>query len=317
MITSTQTVRPPKHAFTVDVEDYFHVTAFEGCVPRCDWSRFESRVEWSTRRLLELLGRHNARATFFVLGWVAEAFPQLVREIDQAGHEIGSHSYWHRLVYHLEPEKFRQDLRLSKHVLEDITGKRVTLYRAPSFSITNRSLWALDILAEEGFLGDSSIFPIRRIRYGVPRSRRDLYRVETKAGPLWEFPPTVWRLARLNLPMAGGGYFRLYPGAVTRFALRRVSRTTQRPLMFYTHPWEVDPDQPRLNAGTRLARFRHYVNLGRTEKKLDKLLARFEFGCMGDVLAAEQPAEKAAVQVGELANGHRDGRRRGAVGRRQ
>jgi polysaccharide deacetylase family protein (PEP-CTERM system associated) len=280
------------NALTVDVEDYYQVTAFERHVDRRNWSDFPSRVVANTQRLLRLLEQHDAPATFFILGWVAHRFPELVREIHRAGHEIGSHSYWHRLIYTLTPDEFRNDLRLSKSVLEDIIGEPVRAYRAPSFSITRRSLWALDILAEEGFTCDSSIYPIYHDRYGIPNAQRRLHQIETPSGPLWEFPPSVVRLGRMNLPVSGGGYFRLYPLTWTTRSLRRINRR-QQPFMFYIHPWEIDPDQPRLQAGSRLSRARHYVNLGRTEHKLSRLLTQFRFSRMADCI--QQEAELCVV----------------------
>ena len=274
------------HAFSVDVEDYFQVSGFENDIGRDDWDRHESRVVPNTQRVLDLLARHNVRATFFVLGWTAERHPELVRQIHDAGHEIGSHSYWHRLVYDLTPEEFRADLRKSREALEAACGATVTAYRAPSFSITRRSLWALDILAEEGFQIDSSIFAVHHDRYGIPDANPRLHRRTLPAGELWEFPPPVVRLPGVNLPVGGGGYFRLYPFRWTSHCLARIERAGH-PFVVYVHPWELDPEQPRLPAGTRLSRFRHYVNLHRTERKLDALLRRFAFGSVGDAVAVE------------------------------
>jgi polysaccharide deacetylase family protein (PEP-CTERM system associated) len=214
---------------------------------------------------------------------VAQRHPNLVREIQSAGHEIGSHSYWHRLIYEQTPEVFRRDLRQSKAVLEDILGDRITSYRAPSFSITRQSMWALDILAEEGIRYDSSIFPIHHDRYGVPNGQRFPYRVDTTSGDLWEFPLSTVRVRRWNLPIAGGGYFRLYPFSVTRRMLARINRGGN-PFVFYVHPWELDPDQPRLGLGSMKSRFRHYVNLRSTHEKLDRLLGRFRFGTLREAL---------------------------------
>jgi polysaccharide deacetylase family protein (PEP-CTERM system associated) len=281
------------NAFTVDVEDYFHVSAFERHIDRGRWHEYESRVGVNTRRLLDLLDRHGVRGSFFVLGWVAQQDPELVRDIDRAGHEVGSHSFWHRLVYEQTPEEFRHDVRQSRDVLEQIIGRPVTAFRAPSFSITRRSLWALEVLVEEGFQIDSSIFPIYHDRYGIHDAKPHIHEIHTPAGSLWEFPPAVVRLGRLNLPVSGGGSFRLYPGAWMRQCLARLNRAG-RPFMFYVHPWEVDPHQPRLNAGSRLSRFRHYVNLSRTEAKLHQMLRQFRFGGMGDVLAAHHPSAVAA-----------------------
>jgi polysaccharide deacetylase family protein (PEP-CTERM system associated) len=273
------------NAFTVDVEDYYQVSAFEKHVHRDEWDQWESRVVASTQRLLTLLDRHSVKGTFFVLGWVAQRYPQLVREIHDRGHEIGSHGYWHRLIYENSPEEFRADLRRSRDVLEDVTGVRVTAHRAASFSITARSLWALEILAEEGFTVDSSIFPIRHDRYGIPGAEPRLHQLTTPAGQLWEFPPSVARFGRMNLPVSGGGYFRLYPFVLTSYCLRKINRA-RHAFMFYVHPWEVDPDQPRVPARSKLTRFRHYVGLRGTERKLDRLLTRFRFGRVSDVIEA-------------------------------
>ncbi|MBM4001242.1 MAG: DUF3473 domain-containing protein [Planctomycetes bacterium] len=272
------------NAFTVDVEDYFHVSAFEGHFDRHSWDSHPCRVLKNTRRILELLDRHNVQGTFFVLGWVADRYPKLVREICRAGHELGSHSYWHRLIYRLDPDEFRMDLRESRDVLEQISGKRVTLYRAPSFSITRQSMWALEILAEEGFRIDSSVFPVYHDRYGIPDAPPEIHRVATPAGSLIEFPATTTRIGPLNMPVSGGGYFRLYPVDLTLRALRSVNERLERPFMFYIHPWEVDPDQPRVRAGSMTARMRHYVNLHRTEDKLDRLLSEFSFDTVSRVV---------------------------------
>jgi polysaccharide deacetylase family protein (PEP-CTERM system associated) len=274
------------NALTVDVEDYFQVSAFERQVRREDWDRYESRVVPNTKRILALLGRHQVKATFFILGWVAERFPDLVGEIQGAGHEIGSHGYWHRLIYDQAPDEFRHDLCRARDVLEGIAGSRVLAYRAPSFSVIERSRWALDILAAEGFEIDSSVYPIHHDRYGMPDARPDLHRLQTSAGPLWEFPPSSVRAVGKNIPVGGGGYFRLYPLGVTTRWLAQINRKQQRPFMFYVHPWELDPGQPRLRAGSRLSRFRHRVNLATTERKLDRLLSQFRFAPVGEVIGA-------------------------------
>lgn len=274
------------NAFTVDVEDYYQVSAFEKHVPRDQWDQWESRVVANTRRILALLDRRQVKGTFFVLGWVAQRHPRLVREIHAQGHEIGSHGYWHRLIYEHSPGDFRDNLRRSRNVLEDAIA-RVTAHRAASFSITARSLWALEILVDEGFSVDSSIFPIHHDRYGIPGAEPRLHRLATPAGPLWEFPPSVARIARMNLPVSGGGYFRLYPLFWTHYCLGRINRRGRQPFVFYIHPWEIDPDQPRVAGPSRLTRFRHYVSLGQTERKLDRLLARFRFGRVSNVVAAQ------------------------------
>ncbi len=273
------------NVFTVDVEDYFQVSAFEKHVRRDQWGQWESRVVSNTHRILQLLDRHHVRATFFVLGWVAQRHPRLVREIHACGHEIGSHGYWHRLVYQQTPEEFRTDLRRSRDALQETLGRPVTAYRAASFSITRQSLWALEILVEEGFLADSSVFPIRHDRYGIPDAEPGPHRLKTPAGSLWEFPPSVARFAGINLPVGGGGYFRLSPLPWTLFCLRRINRIRRQPFMFYVHPWELDPEQPRIRAASRTSRFRHCVHLSQNERKLDRLLATFRFGRLCDVIA--------------------------------
>jgi polysaccharide deacetylase family protein (PEP-CTERM system associated) len=272
------------NAFTVDVEDYFQVSAFEKTIARDQWSQYTSRVVANTHRILDLLASRDVKATFFVLGWVADRFPQLVRDIHDAGHEIASHGYEHRLVYNQTPDQFRDDLRRSLIAIEDACGVLPTAYRAPSFSITKKSIWALEILAEEGFRVDSSIYPIYHDRCGIPGAEPKIHRIETAAGPLWEFPPSVARFARLNLPVSGGGYFRLYPLPLTLHCLKRINRAAKQPFMFYVHPWEIDPQQPRLKAGTRVSRFRHRVNLAKTEGKLDVLLRKFRFGRLCDIV---------------------------------
>jgi polysaccharide deacetylase family protein (PEP-CTERM system associated) len=268
---------------TIDVEDYFHVSVFDGIVPRHLWEGFESRVCANTERLLELFESYEVRGTFFVLAWVAERFPHLVRQIADAGHEIASHGYGHRLVYDQTPKAFRDDVRRAKAILESAGGKPVLGYRAPSYSITPRSLWALDILIEEGYRYDSSIFPIRHDRYGIPISPRHVYLLERPVGALIEAPGSTTRFGLFNLPVAGGGYFRILPYAWTRWGINRVNRLEGRPVIFYLHPWEIDPEQPRLKVGF-LSRFRHYRNLGETEPRLRQLLSDFRFGPMAAVL---------------------------------
>jgi polysaccharide deacetylase family protein (PEP-CTERM system associated) len=280
------------NAFTVDVEDYFQVTNFESVVARSQWSQLETRVVANTHRLLELLAARRVAGTFFILGWVADRFPQLVRDIRAAGHELACHSYWHYLVYKQTPDEFRADLRRARQAIEDAAGQKVTAYRAPSFSITRQSLWALEILVEEGFTLDSSIFPTRHDRYGIPGTECRLHRIHTPAGPIWEFPLATRQLGRFSLPVSGGGYFRLYPFSVTHSCLASLNRLAQS-FSFYVHPWEVDPQQPRIVGASGLSRFRHYVNLGSTEKKLRRLLASFRFGTMSEVLAAQGQSPQA------------------------
>lgn len=270
---------PIVNAMSVDVEDYFHVSVFDGIVPRSEWASMASRVVRNTGRLLDIFDEFEVRSTFFVLGWVGERHPELVRTIAARGHEVASHGYAHRLVYDQTRAAFREDVRRAKAVLEDACGRRVAGYRAPSYSITPRSLWALDVLIEEGYQYDSSIFPIRHDRYGIPVSDRQPYRVDRSHGSLIEVPGSTTRLGPLNLPIAGGGYFRILPYWWTRWGIARVNQVEQRPAVFYLHPWEIDPEQPRLQTG-RLGRFRHYRNLDCTEDRLRQLLSDFRFDTM-------------------------------------
>lgn len=272
------------NAMSIDVEDYFHVSVFDGIVPRSAWAQMESRVVGNTTRLLDIFDEFATRSTFFVLGWVAERHPELVRAIASRGHEIASHGYAHRLVYDQTPSAFRADVRRAKRLLEDASGHRVLGYRAPSYSITPRSLWALDVLLEEGYEYDSSIFPIRHDRYGIPVSGRRPYAIERSAGTLIEVPGSTTRLGPLNLPVAGGGYFRILPYWWTRSGIERVNRLESRPVVFYLHPWEIDPDQPKLHAGS-LGRFRHYRNLHQTESRLRQLLTDFRFDTVKAVVS--------------------------------
>ena len=275
------------NAMSIDVEDYFHVSVFDGIVPRSEWDRMESRVCANTERLLDIFDEYRVRGTFFVLGWVGERHPGLVRRIAERGHEVASHGYAHRLVYDQTHAAFREDVRRAKALLEDACGRPVAGYRAPSYSITPRSLWAIDVLIEEGYRYDSSIFPIRHDRYGIPVSDRRPYRIDRTAGTLIEVPGSTTHTGGVNLPVAGGGYFRILPYKWTRWGISRVNRLEHRPAVFYLHPWEIDPGQPRLHAG-RLGRFRHYRNLHRTESRLRRLLTDFRFDTM-ERLVAEAP----------------------------
>jgi polysaccharide deacetylase family protein (PEP-CTERM system associated) len=292
------------NAFTVDVEDYFHVSGFERQIARCDWDGYQGRVVESTRRILELLESKSVRGTFFVLGWVAQKFPALVREIHEGGHELASHSYWHRLVYSQTPEEFRQDLRDSKSAIEDAVGVAVSAYRAPSFSITSQSLWALDVLAEEGFTVDSSVFPIKHDRYGIPGCRPGIHTIDTSAGRIVEFPMSTVGVGRCALPVGGGGYFRLYPLWLTKYLLNWLNRRARRPFAFYIHPWEVDPDQPRLRAGSAQSRFRHYVNLQPTMAKLSTLLSQFRFGTLTESIAQQESSTNSGPPEPDHAGGN-------------
>lgn len=271
------------NVLSVDVEDYFQVAALSGAIKVEQWESIPSRVENNTRRLLDLFDRHAIKVTHFVLGWVAERFPELVREIDMRGHEVASHGYSHQLVYNQSPELFREETSKSKVILEDILGKPVLGYRAASYSITKESLWALDILCELGFKYDSSIFPIRHDRYGIPDAESLPHKLKTpKGSEIVEFPLTTSRLFGLKMPAAGGGYFRLYPYTLSKYLLKRVEKAG-RPIVFYLHPWEIDYEQPRVDV-TGLSRFRHYNNLDKCEQRLEKLLEDFRFSTMTDVL---------------------------------
>ena len=274
-----------RHCFTVDVEEHYQVSAFEGVISRADWPRQESRVERNVDRLLAMLDRHRTIGTFFVLGCVADRHPELVRRIASAGHEIASHGQDHRRVTHQTPDEFRESVRRSKAVLEEISGAPVLGFRAPSFSIVPGKEWAFDILLEEGYRYDSSIFPIRRsAAYGYPAAPRDPYTIEREAGSLLEFPLTTLRRAGWNVPASGGAYFRIFPYALMRAALLDcASRGT--PGVFYVHPWEIDPRQPRIPAPVT-SRLRHYWGLDRTLGRMDRMLTEFRFGPIAEHVEA-------------------------------
>lgn len=275
------------NGLSVDVEDYFHVEAFADRIRCEDWPNFPSRVVANTLRLLELFARQNARATFFILGWVAEREPGLVREIAAAGHEIACHSYRHAALWRLTPEEFRADTQRAKRVIEDAAGLPVSGYRAPTFSITRKTLWGVEILAEEGFLYDSSVFPVIHDLYGLPGAPRFPFQWDLGYGRwLYEIPPMTARVAGRNVPVAGGGYLRHWPMWFTRWAVRRVRDLEQRPVLIYLHPWEVDPAQPRLS-GRWSSRLRHYRNLSRTEARLIELLKTGPFVPFRELLEQE------------------------------
>jgi len=271
-----------RHHFTVDVEEYFQVSAFESRLGRADWDRFESRVVGSVERLLELLARHEARATFFIVGWVAERQPDLVRRIALAGHEIASHSWDHARVTDQSPLAFRDSVRRAKYLLEELAGAPVLGFRAPSFSIVPGREWALDILIEEGYRYDSSLFPVRRPGYGYANGHRDPHWLQRPIGRIAEVPPTTLRRWGANLPAGGGAYFRLLPYALVRAALRDCERR-HAPGTFYIHPWEVDPEQPRVGVSW-LTRVRHYGGLHRTLPRLERLLGEFRFTAIAETL---------------------------------
>jgi polysaccharide deacetylase family protein (PEP-CTERM system associated) len=351
----TQATRMITNALTIDVEDYFQVQAFAGNIRHEDWGNYESRVEGNTRRILDLLTDASSlvssdpsnpknpinlehrtlnpepasgvKATFFILGWIAERYPKLIKEIHSKGHEIACHGYAHRLIYEQSPEEFREDIRKAKAILEDITGGPVIGYRAPSYSITGDSLWAFEVLMEEGFQYDSSIFPIRHDFYGMPDAPRFPFLVSlngngssvfkpvdssllngtthnpsnpsnpsnptTPINPvnpprsLIEFPISTVRLGNLNLPLSGGGYFRLLPYPIIQKGLKRINQNENRPFIFYLHPWELDPDQPRVAGAGAKSRFRHYLNLDKTETRFKRLLKEFSFSSIIGVLGLE------------------------------
>ncbi len=276
---------------TIDVEDYFHVSAFENISPPATWAERECRVESNTELILNILDEYKVKATFFILGWVAERYPQLTKRIGAQGHEIACHGYLHRRLSLQSRDAFREDIHRAKGILEDQIGTAVLGYRAPSYSITRETSWAFDELLEAGFRYDSSIFPMKHDFYGIPDwPRFSGYAVKTAEGwqpsdsdlsdqpSLYELPITTLQLGSKNLPIAGGGYFRLLPYAVTRWGLNRINQREQQPFVFYLHPWEFDPQQPRMTGASSKSRFRHYLNLGKTEGRFRHLLSDFKFG---------------------------------------
>lgn len=270
------------NAFTIDVEDYFHVAALAESISQNDWVNHRSRVTDNTKRILDLLDEFQAKGTFFVLGWEAERRPELVKEIYDRGHEIASHGYSHQLVYSQTQEVFREETLKSKNILENIIGDTVFGYRAASYSITKKSLWALEILADLGFKYDSSIFPVRHDRYGIPDANPKPHRIELGEGrSIIEFPLTTSNFLSKKLPIAGGGYFRIFPYWFFKWQFGKA--VNSEPGVFYLHPWEVDPDQPRVKA-SMLSTFRHYRNLDKTEARLRDLVSTFSFAPMKQVL---------------------------------
>jgi len=263
---------------TVDVEDYFQVAAFEGQVARSDWDGMPCRVEANTHRVLDMFEEAGHKGTFFMLGWVAERFPALARRVVDGGHELASHGYDHTRVHNFDSAALRADLRRTKALLEDVAGTEVIGYRAPSYSIGERNLWALDVVQETGHLYSSSIYPIRHDLYGMPGAPRFPFRLRPDA--ILEIPVTTLRVAGRNLPCGGGGYFRLLPYGLYRWAMRRVNELDGQPGMFYFHPWEIDPAQPRVAGAPLRSRFRHYTNLGTMETRLRRLLRDFRWDRM-------------------------------------
>lgn len=278
-------------AFTVDFEDWYQGIE----IPRSQWDRFESRIAVGTQKLLDLLDESGTLATFFILGSAAEKAPDLVREIARRGHEIGTHGYGHEFVYELSPDAFRADLERSLEVLASLVDEPVRGYRAPYFSITRQAPWAFDVLSEVGITWDSSVFPVQNYRYGNADAPRFAHQIHQG---LWELPPSTWRCGGRNLPVAGGAYFRLFPYTLTRFGLRRAHAEGQ-PAVFYIHPWELDPEHPRLELPRRVA-LTHYANLSATARRIRKLLKDFDFAPAGEVLSKVQARIDATVPGGRL-----------------
>ncbi|MFN5510143.1 MAG: XrtA system polysaccharide deacetylase [Burkholderiales bacterium] len=274
------------NAFTIDVEDWFQVAAFSRVINRKDWDQLECRVQANVERLLMTLDHHQVKATFFVLGWIAERYPDMVRRIVAQGHELASHGHGHHMIHELSQDRFREDVVRARGVLESISGQPIVGYRAPSFSVGPRTLWALDILAETGHRYSSSIYPIRHDLYGMP----DAPRFAHARNGLIEIPATSVRWLGRNWPASGGGYFRLLPYAWSKRSLSRVMRSDAQPAVFYCHPWEIDPGQPRVHGASLKSRFRHYVNQDRMLAKIDRMLSDFSWGPMRQVFSLEQPS---------------------------
>jgi polysaccharide deacetylase family protein (PEP-CTERM system associated) len=283
LICSGQTVqKKPRHVLSFDIEEHFQVAAFWSVARRREWGQLASRVEHNTRKVADLLSEHSTKATFFVLGWVAERHPGLVKELAQDGHEIGSHGYGHELVHTQAPAQFREDVRRSKQILENLIGRQVMGYRAPSFSITAQTKWALPVLVEEGYRYDSSIYNRFRGTQESGMARVGAYQLATEAGSIWEVSPSTMNACGLQLPVAGGGYFRLFPYGASKMFLKSLEKQGSQ-LVMYFHPWELDPEQPRMD-GPVLSKIRHYMNLGKTEQRLRLLLRDFDFAPIHDVV---------------------------------
>jgi len=285
MTDSTNFTQHPTNAMTVDVEDYFQVSAFDPYVDRSTWGDYAGRVEASTDRILALFDQYNVRGTFFTLGWVAQKYPSLVRRIVEGGHELASHGWDHIMVTRLTREQFAADIKKAKLTLEDTTGSAVSGYRAPSYSFTKKNDWAHTVLAEEGYRYSSSVAPIKHDLYGIPDAPRFAHK--RADGAVVELPITTTRVLGRNIPCGGGGWFRLYPYQLSHWAIKRVRQKDRERAIFYFHPWEFDPEQPRIDGLNLRTRFRHYQNLARMEPRVEQLLRDFEWGTMADVFAAE------------------------------
>jgi polysaccharide deacetylase family protein (PEP-CTERM system associated) len=285
------------HAMTVDVEDYYHVAAFGQVIRPDEWDQWPSRVEANTDRLLQLFDDAGIHITFFILGWVADRYPELVKRIHQQGHEIASHGFSHQLIYRQTPDVFREETARSKEILEALTGEAILGYRAASYSITRKSLWALEILAELGFQWDSSIFPTRHDNYGIPGSPEEPYRLKTESGKvLTEFPLTTAKVFGQAIPAAGGGYFRQYPYVLSRWLFDRASLNQTMPRIFYLHPWEIDPEQPRVPNASWFSNFRHYTNLDKCLPRLERMLQDFKFGTISQSLGSVSIQKELHIQ---------------------
>ncbi|MFG6457958.1 XrtA system polysaccharide deacetylase [Roseateles sp. BYS96W] len=280
-----------RNAMSIDVEDYFQVSAFAPYIRREDWSGLECRVERNIDTILALLADKQVKATFFTLGWIAERYPQVVRSIVAGGHELASHGYGHERASDLTPEAFLADIGSAKRLLEDLGGVPVVGYRAPSFSIGKGNLWAFDVLREAGYRYSSSVYPIAHDHYGMPDSPRFAYPVRDG---LLEIPVTTLRVGSRNLPSSGGGYFRLLPYALSRWMIRRVNEVDGESAVFYFHPWEIDPEQPRVAGIDAKARFRHYVNIARTQGRIARLLEDFRWGRMDEIFLGRDASARAA-----------------------
>lgn len=292
--TRIEPMAPPllRNALTIDVEDYFQVSAFAPYIARADWDTAECRIERNVDRILALLAERNIKATFFTLGWIAERYPQLVHRIVVGGHELASHGYGHERASDLSRDAFTEDVTRAKKLLEDLGGQPVIGYRAPSFSIGVGNLWAFEVLDRAGYRYSSSVYPIKHDHYGMPDSPRFAYRV---GAGLLEIPVTTVRMGKRNLPSSGGGYFRLLPYAASRWLLKRVNQQEQQPAIFYFHPWEIDAGQPRVPGINLKTRFRHYVNIPRMEGRLQQLLADFQWDRMDRIFLARPAVANAAT----------------------
>jgi polysaccharide deacetylase family protein (PEP-CTERM system associated) len=294
---------PRTHIMSVDVEEYFMVEAFAGTVPRSSWGDWPSRVVASTQAILDLFERHQVTATFFFVGWIAKRYPELVREVAARGHDLANHSYWHRTVYSLSRDEFREDTRAATAAIEDAAGVKVCGYRAPSWSITNECIWALDILAEQGLRYDSSIFPIHHDLYGVVGAERFPYTIPCANGStLIEYPPATVRVLGQNLPGAGGGYLRILPMIYTEWVFRKFEEEYGKRVVVYIHPWELDPLQPRIKDKMR-STIRHYTNLNRMQAKLTKLVSKYTFRSFESILLQNDQIASSDIDVAPMAKG--------------